>query len=92
MKNPQIGIVGFGVVGKVHYQALLRAGIATAVFDKFIPEYRSPAHAKAINECELVFLCFVAIVVVPHAEDGALVVLFRLLTDQAVDGNVLEAR
>jgi len=28
---------------------------------------------------------FVTIVVVPNTEDGALIVLFRLLTDQAVD-------
>src|ERR1019366_6523631 len=35
---------------------------------------------------------FVSIVVVPDNENGALVVLFRLLADQAVDSDILEPR
>jgi len=63
----KIGIVGLGVVGKVHQQALNAANIETAIFDKFDTRYSGPEHAAAMNACDLVFVS----VPTPSAPDGS---------------------
>ncbi len=67
MKGPKVGIVGCGVVGKVHQEAFLAANIETVVFDKYNPQYSRSAQADAVNGCDLVFIA----VPTPSRPDGS---------------------
>jgi UDPglucose 6-dehydrogenase len=67
MNTPRVGIVGLGVVGKVHQQAFKAADIETVVFDKYNAPYSGQAQASAINDCTLVFVS----VPTPSGPDGA---------------------
>jgi UDPglucose 6-dehydrogenase len=63
----KIGIVGLGVVGKVHQEAFTAANIETAIFDKFDTRYSGLEQAAAVNDCDLVFVS----VPTPSAPDGS---------------------
>jgi UDPglucose 6-dehydrogenase len=63
----KIGIVGLGVVGKVHQEAFTAANIKTAIFDKFDTRYSAREQAAAVNDCTLVFIS----VPTPSAPDGS---------------------
>ncbi|HEV2645630.1 MAG TPA: hypothetical protein VGU46_04625 [Acidobacteriaceae bacterium] len=67
MNKPKIGIVGLGVVGKVHQEALKAANIETAIFDKFDTRYSGGEQAAAVNDCTLVFIS----VPTPSNADGS---------------------
>ena len=67
MKRPRVGIVGCGIVGKVHHEAFLAANIETAIFDKFDTQYSGPAQIKEVNSCDLVFIA----VPTPPRPDGS---------------------
>lgn len=67
MKKPRVGIVGHGVVGKVHHEAFLAANIETVIFDKFVAQYSGSAQAEQINSCDLVFIS----VPTPPKSDGS---------------------
>jgi len=67
VKRPKIGIVGHGVVGKVHQEAFLAANIETVVFDKFETQYSGLAKVEAVNSCDLVFIA----VPTPSRPDGS---------------------
>jgi UDPglucose 6-dehydrogenase len=67
VKKPKIGIVGLGVVGKVHRDALSAADIEAVIFDKFDAQYSGLAQAEAINKCDLVFIS----VPTPSNPDGS---------------------
>lgn len=56
MDTPRVGIVGLGVVGKVHHEAFRAADIQTVVFDKYDARYSGREQAEAINTCDLVFV------------------------------------
>ena len=67
MDTPRVGIVGLGVVGKVHHEALKAAEIETAVYDKFDAQYSGREQAAVINNCDLVFIS----VPTPSRPDGS---------------------
>src|SRR5579875_1444017 len=67
MNPSRVGIVGLGVVGKVHYAAFQAADIETAIFDKFDTQYSGREQAEAVNRCDLVFIC----VPTPARSDGS---------------------
>jgi UDPglucose 6-dehydrogenase len=67
VKRPRVGIVGCGIVGKVHHEAFLAANIETAIFDKFDTQYSGPAQIKEVNSCDLVFIA----VPTPPRPDGS---------------------
>jgi UDPglucose 6-dehydrogenase len=67
VKRPRVGIVGRGVVGKVHQAAFLAANIETVTFDKFETQHSGPAQVEAVNSCDLVFIA----VPTPSRPDGS---------------------
>lgn len=67
MNKPRLGIVGLGVVGRVHQEAFTAANFDIAIFDKFDPRYSGQEQAAAVNNCTLVFIS----VPTPSASDGS---------------------
>jgi UDPglucose 6-dehydrogenase len=67
MDTPRVGIVGLGVVGKVHQEAFKAADFEIVVFDKFNARCSGWEHAAAVNSCDLVFIS----VPTPSRPDGS---------------------
>jgi UDPglucose 6-dehydrogenase len=67
MDTPRVGIVGLGVVGKVHQEAFQAADIETVVFDKYDARYSRQEQAAAVNDCTLVLVS----VPTPSRPDGS---------------------
>ena len=63
----QLGIVGFGVVGRAMARFFSRGSVnQVCVYDKYLPEYCSPGNMEAVDTCDLVFVA----VPTPTAADG----------------------
>jgi UDPglucose 6-dehydrogenase len=63
----QLGIVGFGVVGRAMARLFSRESTnQVCVYDKYLPEYSSPGNMDAVDACDLVFVA----VPTPTGVDG----------------------
>ena len=67
MTVSRVGIVGYGVVGKVHCDAFTEADIDVVVYDRFCDQHSGTQRTDAVNHCDLVFIC----VPTPSRSDGS---------------------